>query len=245
MENFYRNCAGSEVTSEFIKSQEKNLPVMCLNALAETLNTEPKSHLQKQDALQQIILKVIEQYAIRILRHDEGLTPFIIVEVENRDSYAPLFQVHVDGVKEQVRLMGIIDRVDEVNGKTRIVDYKTGKDQLKYKDFDSLFSEEGKDQNKALIQTLFYTYVYEKAKSVSNVEPHLYTVKDFNNGTLFSEKRRGGLQLSDQNLDYFKGQFELRLAEKFNELFDSSVPFIQTTNLDTCKYCSYKGICQR
>ena len=141
--------------------------------------------------------------------------------------------------------MGVIDRVDEVNGKTRIVDYKTGKDQLKYKDFDSLFSEEGKDQNKALIQTLFYTYVYEKAKSVSNVEPHLYTVKDFKNGTLFSEKRRGGLQLSDQNLDYFKGQFEQRLAQKLNELFDSSIPFIQTTNLDACKYCPFKGICQR
>lgn len=245
MENFYRNCEGGEVTSEFITIQERNLPSMCLNALAETLNTEPESHLQKQDALQQIILKVIEQYAIRILRHDEGLTPFVIVELENRDSYTPLFQVHVAGVEEQVRLMGIIDRVDEVNGKTRIVDYKTGKDQLKYKDFDSLFSEEGKDQNKALIQTLFYTYVYEKARSVSDVEPHLYTVKDFKNGTLFSEKRRGGLQLSDQNLDYFKRQFELRLAEKLNELFDSSVPFIQTTNLETCKYCAFKGICQR
>ncbi|MHB1178648.1 MAG: PD-(D/E)XK nuclease family protein [Daejeonella sp.] len=108
-----------------------------------------------------------------------------------------------------------------------------------------MFSEEGKDQNKALIQTLFYTYVYEKAKSVVNVEPHLYTVKDFKSGTLFSEKRKGGLRLSDQNLVYFKEQFELKLSEKLSEIFDVNIPFIQTANLETCKYCPFKKICQR
>ena len=245
MESFYKSSVGREVTTEFIKLQEKNLPGMCVNALGDALNTDRKSPLRKQDALQQIVLKVIEQYALRILRHDESLAPFTIVELENRDSYTPLFKLQVSGRDEQVRLMGIIDRVDSNQGRVRIVDYKTGKDQLKYKDFEGLFSEEGKDQNKALIQTLFYTYVYEKAKAVKNVEPHLYTVKDFKSGTLFSEKRKGGLQLSDQNLDYFKEQFELKLSEKLHEMFDVSIPFVQTTNLEACKYCPFKRICQR
>ncbi|MEJ7780563.1 MAG: PD-(D/E)XK nuclease family protein [Daejeonella sp.] len=245
MENVYRSSLGTEVTADFIKMQEKNVPAMCNNALAEVMYTDPKNPLLKKDALQQVVLKVIEQYAVRILRHDESLAPFTILELENRDSYTPLLQIQVGGRIEEVRLMGIIDRVDKHNGKTRIVDYKTGKDQLKYRDFEGLFSEEGKDQNKALIQTLFYTYVYEKARSATNVEPHLYTVKDFKGGTLFSEKRKGGLQLSDQNLDYFKEQFERRLTEKLNELFDSSMPFVQTTNLETCKYCPFKKICQR
>ena len=245
MENVYRGSVGSEVTPDFIKLQEKNLPAMCNSAMAEVVYLDPKNSVQKKNALQQIVLKVIEQYAIRILRHDEGLAPFTILELENRDSYTPLFQIQVAGKIQEVRLMGIIDRVDKHNGKTRIVDYKTGKDQLKYKDFEGLFSEEGKDQNKALIQTLFYTYVYEKARSATNVEPHLYTVKDFKGGTLFSEKRKGGLQLSDQNLDYFKEQFELKLSEKLNEIFDVKIPFAQTTNLETCKYCPFKKICQR
>jgi len=245
MESFYRSSVGSEVSAEFIKLQAKDLPAMCLNALAVALNMGSKNPLQKRDALQQVVLKVIEHYALRILKHDEGLAPFTIIEVENRESYTPLFNIQVSGKKEQVRLIGIIDRVDSKQGKVRIVDYKTGKDKLKYKDFESLFSEEGKDQNKALIQTLFYTYVYETSKAVKNVEPHLYTVKDFKNGTLFSEKKKGGLQLSDQNLEYFKEQFELILSEKLHEIFDLSIPFVQTTNLDACKYCDFKKICQR
>jgi CRISPR/Cas system-associated exonuclease Cas4 (RecB family) len=245
MENFYRGSVGREVTREFIKQGEQNLPSMCMDALAHSMNADTANALRKHDALQQIVLKVIEQYALKILRHDESLAPFTIIELENRESYTPLFSIKVSGRDEQVRLLGIIDRVDLLNGKIRIVDYKTGKDQLKYRDFEGLFSEEGKDQNKALIQTLFYTYVYEKARAVKNVEPHLYSVKDFKSGTLFSEKRKGGLQLSDQNLDYFKEQFELKLSEKLNEIFDVTIPFVQTTNLETCKYCPFKKICQR
>ncbi|OYZ56245.1 MAG: hypothetical protein B7Y19_03760, partial [Sphingobacteriales bacterium 24-40-4] len=118
-------------------------------------------------------------------------------------------------------------------------------DQLKYADFEGLFAEEGKDQNKALLQTLFYTLVYESARNVSEVEPHLYTVKDFKKGTLFSEKGKDGLILTDENLAGLKDQFALKLKEKLNELFDRSVPFRQTANTDNCKYCSFKGICQR
>ncbi len=245
MESFYRSSVGSEVTAEFIKLQKKNLSAICADTLADELNTDSKNPLKKRDALQQIVLKVLEQYALRVLNHDESLAPFTIIELENRESYTPLLRLQVAGKEEQVRLLGIIDRVDSHQGKIRIIDYKTGKDQLKFKDFEGLFSEEGKDQNKALIQTLFYTYVYEKAKAVQNVEPHLYTVKDFKSGTLFSEKRKGGLQLSDENLDYFKEQFEFKLTEKLSEIFDVNIPFVQTSNLDTCKYCPFKKICQR
>ncbi|MHB1180140.1 MAG: PD-(D/E)XK nuclease family protein, partial [Daejeonella sp.] len=244
MENFYRDSVGKEVTPEYIRQREKLLPSMSEAAMALTLNLDPANELQ-QSALQQIIIRVIEQYAKKVLRHDEKIAPFVIRELEEKDAYTPLFSIEVDGKEQQVRLMGIIDRVDVHENKTRIVDYKTGKDQLKYNDFEGLFSEEGKDQNKALLQTLFYTFVYEKARNVNNVEPHLYTVKEFKGGTLFSTKGRTSLKLIDENLADLKDQFEGRLKEKLNELFDPAIPFRQTTNTDACKYCAFKGICQR
>lgn len=245
MEGFYSAFVGVTVSGELIRQQEQNLTALCEAALAQALNTDPGNPLHKRTALQQIVLKVIEQYAIRIIRHDEKLAPFTIIELENREGYTPLFPVRTGGKEEHVRLTGIIDRVDEHQGKTRIVDYKTGKDQLKFKDFESLFSDEGKSQNKALLQTLFYTCVYERSRSVKNVEPHLYTVRNFREGTLFYRKGRGGLRLTDQHLEEFKEQFEIKLREKLDELFDLSIPFVQTTNADTCKYCPYKVICQR
>jgi len=246
MEHFYRDSIGMEVNVEYIRQREKLLPAMCQHAMVNMLNLDPKSELQKQSALQQIIIKVIEQYALKVLEHDASVAPFVIKELEEKDAYTPLFTVEVNGKEEQVRLLGIIDRVDTLEGKIRIVDYKTGKDKLLFKDFDGLFIEDGKDQNKALLQTLFYTLVYEKAKNVRQVEPHLYTVKNFSDDTVFYKKiKTEKVDLRDENLADFKEQFELKLKEKLNELFDAAIPFRQTTNSDACTYCAFKGICQR
>lgn len=246
MEQFYVDLIGKEVTGEEIRERAKLLPGMCVKAMSAMMNPDPANKLHKQTALQQILIKVIEQYAFRVLEHDASIAPFTIQELEEKEAYSTLLSIEIDGQEKQVRLMGIIDRVDVCNGKVRIVDYKTGKDKLTFKDFDGLFAEEGKDQNKALLQTLFYTYVYEQCRGIEAVEPHLYTVKDFDSGTLFSKAGRGAnFVLIDENLAEFKQEFVVRMKEKLAELFDPSVPFRQTVNTDSCSYCSFKGICQR
>ena len=244
MEDFYRDSVGMEVTADYIKQREKLLPMMAERAMSKELGLSPAANHPKS-ALQEIVIKVIEQYARKVIQHDTLMVPFVIKELEDRETCTPLIKIDVDGKEEQVRLMGIIDRVDIRQGKIRIVDYKTGRDKLKFKDFEALFEEEGKAQNKALLQTLFYTLVYEKARNVNQVEPHLYTVRDLKNGTQFSEMGTKGLILSDENLEDFKERFEIRLKEKLTELFDPKIPFKQTSNLESCQYCSFKGICQR
>lgn len=246
MDHFYQDSIGMEVSAEYIELRKKLLPKMCQDSMSEELNLNPNLDKLELSALQQIILKVIEQYALKILEHDASIAPFVIKELEHKDKYAPLFSFELDGKEEQVRLMGIIDRVDTINGKTRIVDYKTGKDSLAFKDFEGLFSDDVKSQNKALLQTLFYTLVYEKCNNVQGVEPHLYTVKDFSKGSIFNKKSKSEhIELIDENLIEFKSKMELKMKEKFTELFNPEVPFRQTDNLDACKYCDFKVICQR
>lgn len=245
MESFYKSVVGKEVTAAFITERAKNLEALCEDALAQELKLNAPKKGTQPPAMQQIVLQVLEQYAVRILDNDAGIAPFQIMELENKQDYVWKYPVGDGSQPREIWLYGIIDRVDILDGKTRIVDYKTGKDQLKYKDFPALFDDEGKDQNKALLQTLFYTYVYEQVQQKQYVEPHLYTVRDFKEGTLFKEKQRGGLALKDQNLETFKGLFSEKLKEKLDELFDESVPFTQTKNLENCAYCPYKEICQR
>lgn len=245
MEVFYEPVVGAEVTADFIREREKKLSDLCEFALAKELKLNAAKIGTQTPALQQIVLQVLEQYALKILRNDEKLAPFKIEELENKSDYVMLYPIGEAGQNRNIWLYGIIDRVDVKNGKVRIVDYKTGKDQITYKDFPSLFEDQAKDHNKALVQTLFYTYVYEQVKGRQYVEPHLYTVRDFKEGTLFKEKQRGGLVLQDQSLEAFKSMFANKLKEKLDELFDESIPFVQTAHKENCGYCPYKDICQR
>jgi CRISPR/Cas system-associated exonuclease Cas4 (RecB family) len=40
-------------------------------------------------------------------------------------------------------------------------------------------------------------------------------------------------------------EFETRLKNLLEEIFDPSKPFVQTENTDHCKYCPFAGICYR
>lgn len=51
--------------------------------------------------------------------------------------------------------------------------------------------------------------------------------------------------MQDQSLESFKSMFANKLQEKLDELFDESIPFVQTENKENCGYCPYKDICQR
>ena len=59
-----------------------------------------------------------------------------------------------------VLISGKIDRVDRKDKILRVIDYKTGKDQLDFDSIASLFSREGK-RNKAAFQTMLYALLYK------------------------------------------------------------------------------------
>ena len=152
----------------------------------------------------------------------------------------------MSGVERQVTLHGIIDRVDQKNGVTRVVDYKTGRDELQYSSLEEIFDAETDKQNKALIQTLFYTYVYEQSRGITDMEPNLYLIRKMRKeGTLFSfsEGRGKKLQLQAEYLVELKKDFSRLLREKLEELFNPEIPFIHTTLADNCTYCPYLSLC--
>src|SRR5690606_5593435 len=121
---------------------------------------------------------------------------FTIIELENNKDYVIDFPITVNGIERTVKLQGIIDRIDEKDGKIRIVDYKTGGDDLAYtKNVNQLFDATDQKFNKALIQTLFYTYIYEQKTGRTDVEPHLYAIRRLKDeGSLFHSDRQPLIQ---------------------------------------------------
>jgi hypothetical protein len=173
------------------------------------------------------MLKIACEYVKMYLEYDiNNYKAFRIIELENDNDYVLPFPIQINGEEQQVTLYGIIDRVDEVVTHddriiSRIVDYKTGGDSIIFKEIDQVFAPN--TENKAMVQTLFYAYVFEQKTGRKQLEPHLYVARKMREeGTLFSGKE--GI-LTDEFLAFQKENFVRFLRDILQEIFNPDVPF--------------------
>lgn len=143
---------------------------------------------------------------------------------------APLSaQLEIENLDFPVKLHGIIDRIDEVDGVTRIVDYKTGlvtSAQLKAADF-SILSADYK-YTKAL-QVMLYTYLYSQEKKfdfTNPIEAGIISFKNLNKGFLkmnFAEGRGKDYLITDDKMS----EFIVELKRILVEIFNPENPFLE------------------
>lgn len=196
------------------------------------------------NSLQRIMHKIATEYVKMYLQYDiDQYQAIRIVELENTEDYILDFPITINGKIESVRLYGIIDRVDEVlthegQTKLRIVDYKTGADTVSFRNMDLVFA--ANTENKALVQTLFYAFVYEQVSGLQNLEPHLYVARRMReDGTLF-KNNNGSLVLCDQTLSEQKEAFVAFLRTTLEEIFDQNIPFKHNPNANVYPSDPYK-----
>ena len=228
MQTVYEQLRAQHETIEaaHIRQQLPRLPQLCLDALAGVLEVPPGKQLTP-NGMHRILLKIATEYAAMFLRHDANeVAPLRIVELENERDYTIEFPITVAGETKTVCLYGIIDRVDVVAGKTRIVDYKTGRDELKFSDYETLFAPASAKSNKAMIQTLFYTLLYEEVTGARGVEPNLYVARKLRNeGSLFYMGGRSGFVVEGAGLEETKSRFVEFLRHTLEELFNPDISF--------------------
>ena len=185
-------------------------------------------NIDQLNSLQRIMHKIASEYVKMYLQYDaDNYKSFRIIELENDEDYKLDFPVQINGKTETVNLYGIIDRVDEVMTdvgeiKTRIVDYKTGADVVKFSNIDKVFAPN--TENKALVQTLFYAYVFEQVTGIKNLEPHLYVARKMREeGTVFYGSY--GASMTDEFLAEQKERFVDFLRSTLEEIFNPEIPF--------------------
>lgn len=237
MEYFYIGEIGKEVTPEVIVLKRKALKQMVAKSFNFVMTNNEESTLA-YSGMQKVILAIVEAYANIILNRDEADAPFTILSLEEKISTELEFELN--GKMQQVKLFGFIDRVDERNGVTRIIDYKTGSDKLTFSEIDKLFDTDGKNINKALIQTLIYTYAYERQSGRQGVEPSLFVVKTMADGNVYFRSRKS--TLSDAYLEEVKPLFLAQLQQKVAEIFDLNIPFRASEVPDNYSYSIYKTL---
>lgn len=142
-------------------------------------------------------------------------------------------EIKIEGIDFPIKIHGIVDRIDELDGVTRIIDYKTGKveaKQLKMSDF-SIIKDDYK-YTKAL-QVLLYSYLYTSKinKPILKLQSGIISFKNLNSGFLkmnFSDKFRGtDFEVSEERIQ----DFMIEIKNLIKEILDPEIPFTENENL--------------
>lgn len=228
MESLYEPWLGKTLTPELFDELEGRLDE-CLekafieNDLGNTAELQGKNYLNRN---------VIRKLCQRILTQDRKSRPFQVISIEEgKKFFQPLT---VDN--HQFKLNGLFDRVDWLpEEKTvRIVDYKTGKVDLKKESpFDEVFAD---DKYKEAFQGYLYAWLYDKKSHGQRIQVGYYTARHLSDGIQLLNE---GRTVHETELE----EFETRLGDLIRTILRED--FYQTEDESKCAYCPYKGICNR
>lgn len=255
MEWIYTDFVGKVVTPNDIENVRSQIDHYCEIAFKKHFGY--KEHEQFDFEGETLIQReIIRKYVNRMLDLDAEYGPFYLTGLELGDSENPLrmpLSFSTDTGEKNVWLGGKIDRVDEKDDTVRILDYKTGADDLRYLSVPDMFNKETKTRNKAALQTwiygIIYAHNYPEKETVqagvisvrnmfeSNFEPILQEKTDPENRMSRYEKVG--------NLYHKKEELMNGMRELFSEIYNKDVPFIQTDNLEKCRTCPYNDLCRR
>jgi len=192
----------------------------------------------------QIVKKTVQDY-IEVVRAEWKKNLYQIICTEKWLNA----EVEIEGYR--LKFAGKTDRVEMRDNKVTILDYKTGfvepkNLKCKAENYLDIFTDLKYSQ---LFQLLCYAYLYQNDKDNS-----LLKTAEVQCGIIAFQ------ELYKQNEDYIcyteiekekivtsemLQHFEEHLIQIFSSILDVEKAFTQTEVEDNCKYCDYKGICNK
>jgi CRISPR/Cas system-associated exonuclease Cas4 (RecB family) len=188
-----------------------------------------------------LIYENTKTYLNQLLKVDKNIAPFTMVSLEHK--YQTTFNIDLNGQPTTIHIGGKIDRIDRVNGITRVLDYKTGNvESFSFKEIEDLFERDIKKPKKEILQALIYTWTLSENSGNDKIQPVIYSLHD-----LFKDNFSPNIKQNknDFSLPELKEDLLSNLKELVNEIYSTENIFTQTAHTDKCKYCAYKKICRR
>lgn len=245
MKNLYSEYEGkviSKQTLEGILENNSLLPDEIQNAL----NSELRGENGPVTGNELIAAEVLLTYIKRIIRHDVSIAPFTLLKLEEQLSI--VLDVELGDRILKVKTGGYADRIDQVRGSVRIVDYKTGTIADSIGSVSELFEDDRKKDLDGWFQILLYAEALISSAKGARIIPSIYRIKKMtgkatpDNLQIKPDKTVAALddynQLRDEYIAGLKGTIA--------NIFDPSEPFIMTKDVwNKCAWCPYRVLCSR
>lgn len=150
-----------------------------------------------------------------------------------------------------VNMKYAIDRIDKVDGRLRIVDYKSGKAEAQASGVSGIF--EGEEKSKYVLQLLTYAHLLEQdSLHGTPEEKHDIKLSIFNVNedaakveVLPKIGKAGRTYITREGHRDVSDEFKAGFNDMLRRIFSPDEPFRPTTDEENCRICKFKYLCGR
>ncbi|MCO5725774.1 PD-(D/E)XK nuclease family protein [Robiginitalea marina] len=221
LENLYRPLIGQLLTRSLIDQLKKEAPTEIQKAFQKHYLKGAKArgkNLIAKEVMIQYLRRFLDMDADRTSRHQ-----IRILGVETRLTR----QVDIPSLPARVLLKGTVDRIEEVDGELRIIDYKSGKVEardLRVPEWDSLRTDPLKSK---AFQVLCYAWLIQGEQPVpqNGFRAGVVSFKNLGAGWQWFGVPDTGRKYREPITPEILEAFEGVLTALLTELFDPAVPF--------------------
>ena len=225
LETFYKGWEGKEIRLEDLEKAVQDVPSEIKKQFREHYTSAPLKN-GKNLLIYEVAKRYVNNFLKTEIRNIQKGNSIRILQVENKLT-CPF---PVEELPFPVNLKGTVDRVDSLNGKVRIIDYKTGKveqNKVEIVDWEDISSDY--DKYSKPFQILMYACLLDHHQPISEpVEAGIISFKNLQNGFLkFSKKDksgRGAVKNSDITKDLLE-DYKIELKKLIVEICDPNIPF--------------------
>jgi len=227
---------GLPLKTEDIDGMLKKVDYIVEEAFIKQFNGDKQAFIYGKNNLSFTMAKTLVRKFINEEKKLVQSGKIIIIHNVEKKINAPMAML-IHDKKKMVTLVGTIDRIDEVDGKIRLIDYKTGmcKDEdVKLKS--SLRTEKTELQQnldvKHIMQLLMYCYLYQFDTNKLPDTAGIFSMLRLKNGLC-------EMDLTDRTIVEMNRVFPSWLQELMNEIYNIDVPFEHKLRYEKVNYCLY------
>ncbi len=247
LEKLFEPFKGRQLTTNDVTALKKNFETQ-LAATFATQYTQGEIRFGKNRLIYEVIMNFLKSY----LNYEFDF----LKKLDSEDAKLTIMKLEEELVENlqgqhgdlNVRIRGTIDRLDEIDGLVRIIDYKTG--DVKTAELTLSDWEDFNDGNKLdkAFQVLMYAWLVQKSSGVENAqyESGVISMRKLSDGFIkFGIKPATGRTRDTKVTRQVLQQFEAYMVQLIEKLFDDGVPFEQTSEVEICERCNFSNLCSR
>lgn len=219
LENFYKPLENALLTKEVVNNMKQKIDTEITKQFREQFK---KGDITKGKNF--LIYHVAKRYVVNFLNLElETLNKHkeVIIRKIETDFKIP---ITIKNSKTPIFITGKVDRIDEIDGQLRIIDYKTGKvtaSELSLTNWDTL-TQDYKKHSKAF-QVLSYAYMMNHIHPITQpLEAGIISFKNIQSGFIPFKEKKDSLVTQDT-----LKQFEIQLQNLIEEICNLEIPFTE------------------